>query len=157
MFQSTQSTKICITYYCLEHKNNDARQWQKGITHIPIVCQLYTSVMDERYGLNMFVLQAVDKIRTEWWLPGWLCNLSRCIRHGNVNSIQNPSTVTYPTMGLHCIFLPLTTAYVAVSYNVTNRKLTNNRHGISSIYSVEKAHKVWWFYYVGIGPRVNIS
>ena len=29
-------------------------------------------------------------------------------------------------------------------------KLCNNRPGASSIYSAEKAHKVWWFHYVGI-------
>ena len=29
------------------------------------------------------------------------------VRHGNTNSIQNPSTVTYPTMELYCILLPL--------------------------------------------------
>ena len=30
------------------------------------------------------------------------------VRHGNVNSFQNPSTVTNPTMGSYCIRLPLT-------------------------------------------------
>ena len=31
------------------------------------------------------------------------------------------------------------------------------RPGASLIYSTETAHKVWWFYFVGIGPRINIS
>ena len=44
------------------------------------------------------------------------------VRRGNVISIQNPSTVTNLTMEPYCILLPLT--YVAVSYNVTIRKLT---------------------------------
>ena len=43
------------------------------------------------------------------------------VRHGNVNSIQNPPTVTNPTMESY-ILLPL--IYVVVPYNVTNRKLT---------------------------------
>ena len=30
------------------------------------------------------------------------------VRHGNVNSIQNPSTLTTPTMTPYCILLPLT-------------------------------------------------
>ena len=38
-----------------------------------------------------------------------------------MNSIQNPSSVTNPTMEPYCILLPL-----AMPYNETNRKLTNN-------------------------------
>ena len=41
------------------------------------------------------------------------------VRHGNVNSIQNPSTVTNPTMESYS-----SATYVALPYNVTNRKLT---------------------------------
>ena len=33
--------------------------------------------------------------------------ISRIVCHGNVNSIQNPSTVTNPTKELYCILLPL--------------------------------------------------
>ena len=33
------------------------------------------------------------------------------VHHGNVNSIQNPSTVTNPTMEPNCILLPLTLPY----------------------------------------------
>ena len=45
------------------------------------------------------------------------------VRHGNVNSIQNPSTVTTPTMEPYCRAYSSAT-YVTVPYNVTNRKLT---------------------------------
>ena len=40
------------------------------------------------------------------------------VRDGNVNSIQNPSTVTNPTMEPFCI-------PIAMSCNVTNRELTS--------------------------------
>ena len=37
-----------------------AHQWQKGITDILIICQLYSFVVGEWHVLNMFVLQAVE-------------------------------------------------------------------------------------------------
>ena len=40
----------------------DARQWQKDINDILIICQLYSFVMGERHVFNMFVLQAVEKV-----------------------------------------------------------------------------------------------
>ena len=55
-----------------------------------------------------------------WWASQWVQYLWRgiwttseiaicpVVRHGNVNSIQNPSTVTNQTMGPFCILLPLT-------------------------------------------------
>ena len=46
------------------------------------------------------------------------------VRHGNVNSIQNPSTVTNSTINNGALLYSSAT-YVAVPYNVTNRKLLN--------------------------------
>ena len=47
------------------------------------------------------------------------------VRHSNVNSIQNPSTVTNPSNNGALLYSSAT--YVAVPYNVTNRKLTINK------------------------------
>ena len=49
-----------------------------------------------------------------------ICHL---VRHGNVNSIQNPSTMTNPTME-PAPLLSSATYIIAVLYNVTNQKLT---------------------------------
>ena len=63
--------------------------------------------------------------KTEW--TGSKCRdssefaICHVVRHCNVNSIQNPHTVTDPTMEPYCILLPQ--VYVAMPYNRTNRKL----------------------------------
>ena len=48
---------------CLEHKGaimHATSQWQKGITDILIICQLYSFVMGEQHVLSTFVLRAVE-------------------------------------------------------------------------------------------------
>ena len=58
-----------ITYVkCSGHKPgikvHAARQWQKGITDILIICQLYSFVIGEWHVLNKLVLQDLDAFFT---------------------------------------------------------------------------------------------
>ena len=43
-----------------------------------------------------------------WYAVNSEFAICHVVRHGNVNSIQNPTTVTNPTMALYCILLPFT-------------------------------------------------
>ena len=48
------------------------------------------------------------------------------VRHGNVNSIQNPSTVTNPTMGPYCILL-LYTLPCFTTWQIANSQLCRKK------------------------------
>ena len=52
------------------------------------------------------------------------------VRHGNANSIQNPSSVTNPTMELYCIFLPLMLP-CCTTWQIANSLLTHKHWKVS--------------------------
>ena len=76
--------------------------------------------------INHIISTHLDSTWQAMWVPyDAVVNLGFVTLHVTATWIpfKNPSTVTNPTMELYCILLPL--AYVAVPYNVTNRKLTS--------------------------------
>ena len=74
-FRSNITDVITYNYWkvyinCLEHKPGKciaASQWQKVITDVLIICQLYSIVMGEKHVLNRFVLQAVNYESSQRW------------------------------------------------------------------------------------------
>ena len=74
--------------------------------------------------------------------------ICQVVRHGNVNSIQNYSTVTYPTMEPFCIFPPITLPCC------TTRQMANSQISlVTSSWTMTKFSLPTFFKTFNIGTR----
>ena len=75
-------------------------------------------------------------VRFWMWLYAGRCTrqhsefaICHVVSHGNVNSIQNPSTATNPTMEPYCILLPLTLP-CRTTWQIANSLISSSRTGV---------------------------
>ena len=101
---------VLLQFLCSGVQCSNATQLQRNMNR-PLLCDIDT-------GCHGFTANNKWKNWRDFYgdfkitIPGLFeCNsefvICLVVRHGNANSIQNPSTMTNPTMEPYCILLPL--------------------------------------------------